>query len=97
MEYKNYSEIQVQDFVYNMLMNSIYANLYITDVDTYEVLYMYRIMTVSYTHLPGGSDGSWRVRPSKSALRGCGHRNHSPRYGSAAGRAEFCQSCIYYQ
>lgn len=44
MEYKNYSEIQVQDFVYNMLMDSIYANLYITDVDTYEVLYMNRIM-----------------------------------------------------
>ena len=39
MEYKNYSEIQVQDFVYNMLMDSIYANLYITDV------------AVSYTHL----------------------------------------------
>ena len=87
MEYKNYSEIQVQDFVYNMLMDSIYANLYITDVDTYEVLYMNRVMKEMFQVEHPEGRPCWQANCSKVQRR-------EPAKGWSGAQTGVSRSCI---
>lgn len=61
MEHISYTDEQVQDFVFDILMESIHANLYITDIETNEIIFMSGAMRETFGIRQAEGNICWKV------------------------------------